>query len=96
MPPKDASTFELKNGSVDALHLIVKTAEIEVLREELTRATARCPTSSPTTRWWSTCAAAARRQVPLPELATLLQSLRLRPIGVVALDPSRNGSAPAV
>ena len=35
MPPKDASTFELKNGAVDALHLIVKTGEVDVLRDEL-------------------------------------------------------------
>ncbi len=87
MPPKEASAFELKNGTVDALHLVIKTGEFDVLRDELTARYGAMPD------FFSDDAVAIdlRRmppdaQVPLPELAALLQSLRLRPIGVVALD----------
>jgi len=87
MPPKEASTFELKNGVVDALHLVVKTGELTVLREELTARYGAMPD------FFADDAVAidVRRlppdgQVPLLELSNLLQSLRLRPIGVVALE----------
>jgi len=87
MPPKELSTFELKNGAVDALHLIVKTGEFDVLRGELTARYGAMPD------FFANDAVAidVRRmppdgQVPLLELTDLLQSLRLRPIGVVALE----------
>jgi septum site-determining protein MinC len=87
MPPKDLPAFELKNGTVDALHLVIRTGEYDVLRDELTARYGAMPD------FFSDDAVAidVRRmppdaQVPLAELATLLQSLRLRPIGVVALD----------
>jgi septum site-determining protein MinC len=87
MPPKEIPTFELKNGTVDTLHLVVRTAEFEVLRDELTARYGAMPD------FFSDDAVAidVRRvppegQVPLQQLSDLLQSLRLRPIGVVALE----------
>jgi septum site-determining protein MinC len=87
MPPKDASTFELKNGAVDALHLIVKTGEVDVLRDELLARYGAMPD------FFADDAVAidVRRlppkvQVPLGQLSDLLLTLRLRPIGVVALE----------
>jgi septum site-determining protein MinC len=87
MPPKDASTFELKNGAVDALHLVIKTGEVDVLRDELTARYGAMPD------FFADDAVAidVRRlppesQVPLLELTDLLLTLRLRPIGVVALE----------
>jgi len=87
MPPKDIPTFELKNGTVDALHLVVRTREFDVLRDDLTARYGTMPdffSDDPV-------AIDVRRlppgtQVPLPALAELLRSLRLRPIGVVALE----------
>ena len=87
MPPKEASTFELKNGAVDALHLIVKTDDFGGLRDELTARYGAMPD------FFANDAVAidVRRlptdsEIPLPELTDLLQTLRLRPIGVVALE----------
>lgn len=87
MPPKDASTFELKNGSVDALHLIVKSAGIALLRDELEGRYGAMPD------FFANDAVVidVRRlppgsELPLQELSGLLRALRLRPIGVVALD----------
>jgi len=87
MPPKDASTFELKNGSVDALHFIVKTAEMALLRDELDARYGAMP------EFFANDAVVldVRRlspasELPLKELSDLLLALRLRPIGVVALD----------
>ena len=87
MPPKEASSFELKNGAVDALHLVIKTSEVGVLRDELTARYGAMPD------FFADDAVAidVRRlppdaQVPLQALTELLQSLRLRPIGVVALE----------
>jgi septum site-determining protein MinC len=91
MPPKEVPTFELKNGAVDALHLVVRTGEFDVLREELTARYGAVPD------FFSDDAVAidVRRmpvdaQMPLRELADLLQQLRLRPIGVVALESQQD------
>jgi septum site-determining protein MinC len=87
MPPKDASSFELKNGSVDALHFIVKTGEIKLLRDELQARYGAMPD------FFANDAVVidvrklpAEDELPLRELSDLLLGLRLRPIGVVALD----------
>lgn len=87
MPPKDASTFELKNGAVDALHLIVKRGDMAVLRDELQARYGAMPD------FFADDAVVVDvrklppdRKLPLRELSDLLLTLRLRPIGVVALD----------
>jgi septum site-determining protein MinC len=87
MPPKEASTFELKNGTVDALHLVIKTGEVDVLREELIARYGAMPD------FFAGDAVAidlrrlpAESQVPLSELTELLRGLQLSTIGVVALE----------
>ena len=87
MPSKESSAFELKNGVFDALQLIIKTGEFDVLRGELSARYAAMPD------FFANDAVAidVRRmppdgQVPLLELSDLLQSLHLRPIGVVARE----------
>jgi septum site-determining protein MinC len=87
MPPKDSSTFELKNGVFDALQLIIKTGDFDVLRGELNARYGAMPD------FFANDAVAIdlRRmppdgQVPLLELSDLLRSLHLRPIGVVARE----------
>ena len=87
MPPKEASTFELKNGSVDALHFIVKTGEIRSLRDELQVRYGAMPDFFAN----DAVVVDVRKlppgdELPLQKLSDLLLTLRLRPIGVVALD----------
>lgn len=86
MSSRDLSTFELKSGAVDVLHLIVKTADFDALREELAARYASMPD------FFADDAVAIdlRRlecaEPALQDLVAQLVSLRLRPVGVIAGD----------
>lgn len=91
MSSRELSTFELKSGAVDALHLVVKTGDNEALRAELSARYGATPdffADDPV-------AIDLRRltedaQLPLDELTALLQSLKLRPIGVIGHQAQRD------
>ena len=78
--------FELRSGSVDTLLFVVKTPDLDALRTELTRRFEATPEFFA----GETVAIDVRRlagdeHVPLDALAQLLDSVRMRPVGVVAL-----------
>jgi septum site-determining protein MinC len=86
MSLKKTPFFELRSGSVDTLLFVVKTTDLDALRTELTRRFEATPEFFA----GETVAIDVRRladneRVPLGELAQLLDSVRMRPIGVVAL-----------
>lgn len=79
------SSFELKSGSVDLLLFVVKTAELDTLRVELIRRFEATPEFFAN----DVVAIDVRRladgeQVALPDVAKLLESVRMRPMGVIA------------
>lgn len=82
--------FELRSGSVDALQFVVKTTDLDALKSELTRRFEATP------EFFSgeVVAIDVRRlgeneRAPIDEIARLLDGVRMRPIGVVALDAQR-------
>ncbi|CAB3711407.1 septum site-determining protein MinC [Trinickia soli] len=82
--------FELRSGSVDALQFVVKTTDLDALKSELTRRFEATP------EFFSgeVVAIDVRRlgeneRAPIDEIARLLGGVRMRPIGVVALDAQR-------
>lgn len=87
MSSRELSIFELKSGAVAALQLVIKADEFDTLSAELTTRYGSIPdffAGDP-------LAIDVRRlpdgaQLPLQALAALLQSLRLKPIGVIAND----------
>ncbi|MBB3255518.1 septum site-determining protein MinC [Paraburkholderia bannensis] len=95
MSPKKSPYFELKSGSVDTLLFVVKTTELDAMRAELTRRFEATPEFFAN----DTVAIDLRRladgeQVALGDIARLLESVRMRPVGVVA-QPEQHGWAAA-
>jgi septum site-determining protein MinC len=93
MSPRKSPYFELKSGSVDTLLFVVKTTELDAMRAELTRRFEATPEFFAN----DTVAIDLRRladgeQVALGDIARLLESVRMRPIGVVA-QPAQHGWA---
>ncbi|NML30977.1 septum site-determining protein MinC [Paraburkholderia antibiotica] len=85
MSPKKSPFFELRSGSVDTLMFVVKTTDLDAMRAELTRRFEATP------EFFANDVVAidvrrlaANERVPLAEIAQLLDSVRMRPIGVVA------------
>jgi septum site-determining protein MinC len=82
--------FELRSGSVDALQFVVKTADLDALKLEVTRRFEATPeffsgevVTIDVRRLGETERAA------IADIARLLGSVRMRPIGVVALEAQR-------
>ncbi|SAL20696.1 septation inhibitor protein [Caballeronia arvi] len=78
--------FELRSGSVDTLLFVVKTPDLDALRTELTRRFEATPEFFA----GDVVAIDVRRlaeqdRLSLADLEALLKSVRMRPIGVVAL-----------
>jgi septum site-determining protein MinC len=85
MSPKKSPFFELRSGTVDTLLFVVKTTDLGEMRAELTRRFEATPEFFAN----DVVAIDVRRlaeneRVPLAEIAALLDSVRMRPIGVVA------------
>ena len=85
MSPKKSPFFELRSGSVDTLLFVVKTTDLDVMRAELTRRFEATPEFFAN----DVVAIDVRRlaeneRVPLADIAQLLDSVRMRPVGVVA------------
>ncbi|CAL8474883.1 MULTISPECIES: septum site-determining protein MinC [Caballeronia] len=84
--------FELRSGSVDTLLFVVKTPDLDALRTELTRRFEATPeffagdvVAIDVRRLADSAKGGEGERVSLAELETLLKSVRMRPIGVVAL-----------
>jgi septum site-determining protein MinC len=84
--------FELRSGSVDTLLFVVKTSDLDALRNELTRRFEATPeffagdvVAIDVRRLADSAKGGEGERVSLAELETLLKSVRMRPIGVVAL-----------
>lgn len=93
MSPKKSPFFELRSGSVDTLLFVVKTTDLEAMRAELTRRFEATPEFFAN----DVVAIDVRRlvdeeRVPLAEIAQLLDSVRMRPVGVVA-NPQQGWAA---
>ncbi|NVI04940.1 septum site-determining protein MinC [Paraburkholderia youngii] len=85
MSPKKSPFFELRSGSVDTLMFVVKTTDLDAMRSELTRRFEATPEFFAN----DVVAIDVRRladseRVPLADIAQLLDSVRMRPVGVVA------------
>jgi septum site-determining protein MinC len=85
MSPKKSPFFELRSGSVDTLLFVVKTTDLDAMRAELTRRFEATPEFFAN----DVVAIDVRRladneRVPLSDIAQLLDSVRMRPVGVVA------------
>ncbi|TAM28068.1 MAG: septum site-determining protein MinC [Paraburkholderia sp.] len=93
MSPRKSPYFELKSGSVDTLLFVVKTTEVDAMRAELTRRFEATPEFFAN----DTVAIDVRRlgdgeAVALGDIARLLESVSMRPVGVVA-QPAQHGWA---
>jgi septum site-determining protein MinC len=85
MSPKKSPFFELRSGSVDTLLFVVKTTDLDAMRAELTRRFEATPEFFAN----DVVAIDVRRladneRVRLADIAQLLDSVRMRPVGVVA------------
>ncbi|WP_114810152.1 septum site-determining protein MinC [Paraburkholderia kururiensis] len=85
MSPRKSPYFELKSGTVDTLLFVVKTTELDAMRAELTRRFEATPEFFAN----DVVAIDVRRlgeqeRVPVAEIARLLESVRMKPVGVVA------------
>jgi septum site-determining protein MinC len=85
MSPKKSPFFELRSGTVDTLLFVVKTTDLDAIRTELTRRFEATP------EFFANDVVAidvrrlaADERVPLADIASLLDSVRMRPVGVVA------------
>ncbi|CAB3790694.1 septum site-determining protein MinC [Paraburkholderia ultramafica] len=85
MSPKKSPFFELRSGAVDTLLFVVKTTDLDAMRAELTRRFEATP------EFFANDVVAidvrrlaANEHVPLADIAQLLDSVRMRPVGVVA------------
>ena len=93
MSPKKSPFFELRSGTVDTLLFVVKTTDLDAMRAELTRRFEATPEFFAN----DVVAIDVRRladdeRVPLAEIAHLLDSVRMRPVGVVA-NPQQGWAA---
>jgi len=84
--------FELRSGSVDTLLFVVKTPDLDALRTELTRRFEATPeffagdvVAIDVRRLADSAKGGEGERVSLAALETLLKSVRMRPIGIVAL-----------
>ncbi|WP_186037060.1 septum site-determining protein MinC [Burkholderia gladioli] len=95
MSLKKSPFFELRSGSVDSLLFVVKTADLDILRAELVKRFEATPEFFAD----DVVAIDVRRlaedeRVSLEALRTMLNDVRMRPIGVVA-QPEQQGWAAA-
>ena len=82
--------FELRSGSVDALQFVVKTTDLDALKRELTRRFEATPEFfSGEVVTIDVRRLAENERAAVSDIAQLLDSVRMRPIGVVALDAQR-------
>jgi septum site-determining protein MinC len=93
MSPKKSPFFELRSGTVDTLLFVVKTTDLDAMRAELTRRFEATPEFFAN----DVVAIDVRRladeeRVPLADIAQLLDSVRMRPVGVVA-NPQQGWAA---
>jgi septum site-determining protein MinC len=93
MSPKKSPFFELRSGSVDTLLFVVKTTDLEAMRAELIRRFEATPEFFAN----DVVAIDVRRladneRVPLADIAQVLDSVRMRPVGVVA-NPQQGWAA---
>jgi septum site-determining protein MinC len=86
MSPKKSPFFELRSGAVDTLLFVVKTTDLDAMRAELNRRFEATP------EFFANDVVAidvrrlaADERVPLADVAQMLDSVRMRPVGVVAL-----------
>ncbi|CAH2787542.1 MAG: Septum site-determining protein MinC [uncultured Caballeronia sp.] len=84
--------FELRSGSVDTLLFVVKTFDLDALRTELTRRFEATPeffandvVAIDVRRLADSANGGEGERVSLTELEKLLKSVRMRPVGIVAL-----------
>lgn len=89
-----ASLFDLRSGAIDAVHLVVKTADFAALRAALAQRFDRNPEFFD----GEAVAIDLRRlpdgaMLPLAELADALRALRMQPLGVVAGEQQRGWAA---
>ncbi|CAB3762362.1 septum site-determining protein MinC [Paraburkholderia humisilvae] len=85
MSPRKSPFFELRSGTVDTLLFVVKTTDLGEMRAELTRRFEATPEFfAHDVVAIDVRRLAANERVPLAEIAALLDSVRMRPIGVVA------------
>ncbi|MGF6780916.1 septum site-determining protein MinC [Paraburkholderia sp. GAS334] len=85
MPPRKSPFFELRSGSVDTLLFVVKTTDLDAIRAELTRRFEATPEFfANDTVAIDVRRLAADERVPLADIAQLLDSVRMRPVGIVA------------
>jgi septum site-determining protein MinC len=96
MSPRKSPYFELKSGAVDTLLFVLKTTELDAMRAELTKRFEATPEFFAN----DVVAIDVRRlgdgeRVPLGEIAKLLESVRMRPVGVVANAAQHDWAADA-
>ncbi len=94
MSRNSASLFDLRSGAIDAVHLVVKTADFDALRAAL----AQRFDSNPEFFDGEAVAIDLRRlpdgaTLPLADLADALRGLRMQPLGVVAGEEQRGWAA---
>ncbi|WP_250533363.1 septum site-determining protein MinC [Caballeronia sp. AZ10_KS36] len=83
--------FELRSGSVDTLLFVVKTPDLDALRAELTRRFEATPeffandVVAIDVRRLAASGDGEGERISLADLEALLKSVRMRPVGVVAL-----------
>ncbi|MEX3630295.1 MAG: septum site-determining protein MinC [Burkholderia sp.] len=95
MSLKKSPSFELRSGSVDSLLFVVKTADLDVLRAELVkRFEATSEFFADDVVAIDVRRLAENERVSLDELRSMLNDVRMRPIGVVA-QPEQQGWAAA-
>lgn len=82
--------FELRSGSVDALQFVVKTTDLDALKHELTRRFEATPEFfSGEVVTIDVRGLGESERAVIADIARLLGSVRMRPIGVVASEAQR-------
>lgn len=88
--------FELRSGSVDALQFVVKTTDLDALKSELARRFEATPEFfSGEVVTIDVRRLGEHERAPVAEIARLLDGVRMRPIGVVALEAQREWAGSA-
>ena len=86
--------FELRSGSVDALQFVVKTTDLDALKNELTRRFEATPEFfSGEVVTIDLRRLGENERASVADIAQLLDSVRMRPIGVVAAEAQRAWAA---
>ncbi|PMS19062.1 septum site-determining protein MinC [Trinickia dabaoshanensis] len=82
--------FELRSGTVDALQFVVKTTDLDALKNELTRRFEATPEFfSGEVVTIDVRRLGESERASIADIAGLLDSVRMRPIGVVAAEAQR-------